>query len=327
MLSAQGPKVNRKKTQHGLVLFPGSLGDLICALPAIESILKQKNNCLTLAVRGEAFELAASLPFVATSCSLDGRAFSQLFSPYEQIPQGSRAFFAAFSEIISWYGHSHAEVVENLRTLSAGCVQSFPFFTGQKDCHAVAYYLRCVGEHLLQCPVLQLSEPERHWCDNYWRQRGWRASTRVLVMHPGSGGKKKRWDPEGFQKVARWWQEQRKGKVLLLLGPAEEQEIGQWRTVGEVAARLSVWQVAAIVSRADFYIGNDSGVSHLAGAVGARGVVLFGPTRPRQWRPLGGSLSVLQNFEYRRAFPTKEGISFDEMTDDEVIAKLTAQGG
>jgi ADP-heptose:LPS heptosyltransferase len=146
-------------------------------------------------------------------------------------------------------------------------------------------------------------------------------------MHPGSGGKKKRWDPEGFQKVARWWQEQRKGKVLLLLGPAEEQEIGQWRTVGEVAARLSVWQVAAIVSRADFYIGNDSGVSHLAGAVGARGVVLFGPTRPRQWRPLGGSLSVLQNFEYRRAFPTKEGISFDEMTDDEVIAKLTAQGG
>jgi ADP-heptose:LPS heptosyltransferase len=35
------------------------------------------------------------------------------------------------------------------------------------------------------------------------------------------------------------------------------------------------------------YLGNDSGVSHLAGLCGARSIVLFGPTNPQVWHPLG----------------------------------------
>src|SRR5207247_2017216 len=50
---------------------------------------------------------------------------------------------------------------------------------------------------------------------------------------------------------------------------------------------------AALLGRAALYLGNDSGVSHLAGAVGAAGVVLFGPTEGRRWRPLAGRLVAL----------------------------------
>ena len=52
--------------------------------------------------------------------------------------------------------------------------------------------------------------------------------------------------------------------------------------------------VAAVLARATLYLGNDSGVSHLAGAVGAQGVVLYGPTDPRRWGPLGERLVVLR---------------------------------
>ncbi|MFZ0886937.1 MAG: glycosyltransferase family 9 protein, partial [Candidatus Binataceae bacterium] len=46
-------------------------------------------------------------------------------------------------------------------------------------------------------------------------------------------------------------------------------------------------EVAGISAASAAFVGNDSGPSHLAAATGARGVVLFGPTDPDRWRPLG----------------------------------------
>ena len=43
--------------------------------------------------------------------------------------------------------------------------------------------------------------------------------------------------------------------------------------------------LAGVLERASLYIGNDSGVSHLAGAVGAPSVLVFGPTDPEVWDP------------------------------------------
>jgi len=327
MLSALCPNVNRKHVQRTLVLFPGSLGDLVCALPALETIQKQKKGDLVLAARGEALELGSFLPFVKETRSLEEQMFSHLFSSPKILPDKAREFFSSFSRIISWYGYSRVEVAENLRSLAGDEFYSFPFFVGQEDCHAAAYYLRCVGVETLQCPVLQLSEKAVQWRDHYWQQHGLETRSPVFVIHPGSGGKNKCWKSEGFQRVAHWWQKERKGRILVILGPAEEQEIKHWQSIGDVAAQLSIWQVAALLSRAGLYLGNDSGVSHVAGAVGTRGVVLFGPTQPQQWRPLGGSLLVLKNIEYRREFPSTEGISLREISEERVIGKLIMQGG
>jgi ADP-heptose:LPS heptosyltransferase len=54
-------------------------------------------------------------------------------------------------------------------------------------------------------------------------------------------------------------------------------------------------EVAAVLSQADLVLGGDSGIVHLAGAVGLRGVALFGPTEPRGWRPLGGRIVCLKS--------------------------------
>ena len=58
-------------------------------------------------------------------------------------------------------------------------------------------------------------------------------------------------------------------------------------------AGLSLPQVVALLRRCSLYVGNDSGISHLAGGVGARGVVLFGPTDPHAWAPRSTTLQVL----------------------------------
>jgi ADP-heptose:LPS heptosyltransferase len=318
----QTKKVNRNETLSALVLFPGSLGDLLCLLPALEAISHSTGGQVEVVARGAVLEVFQRLPFVHRALSLDRGVFARLFSPDASSCEEISVLFSNITEIFSWFGHTRVEVGANLARFAPGRVRSFAFFTGQEDCHVSAYYLRCVGIKGVRCPSLFVGKEERQWLDRYWQLRQWLPSSRVLVMHPGSGGRRKRWDPEGFAQVCHWWRQHRGGKVLILLGPAEEEEKEQWRQIGEVENSLSLLQVAALTSRADVYLGNDSGVSHLAGAVGARGVVLFGPTEPSQWKPLGGSLLVIYNSRYREAMPDVPGIALTEISSEEVIVAL-----
>src|SRR5215813_7672030 len=145
-----------KENQRVLVLFPGSLGDAICVQPAIEHLSREYNGSLVLAVRGEAFELYTAFPVAKNVVSLEERGFSSLFSSSLNEWKAVYPFFSSFSHLVSWYGHP--QVVENLRFLSRGHIRSFPFFRGQKDLHAVVYYLRCVGVDRVRCPSFKIPE-------------------------------------------------------------------------------------------------------------------------------------------------------------------------
>jgi len=48
-----------------------------------------------------------------------------------------------------------------------------------------------------------------------------------------------------------------------------------------------------VISRSAVYLGNDSGITHLAAAVGVPTVALFGPSDPRQWAPRGRRVTVI----------------------------------
>lgn len=83
--------------------------------------------------------------------------------------------------------------------------------------------------------------------------------------------------------------------MLVILGPAEEGSKME-AMAGEdvvVVRHLGIGQVAALLAQCDLYLGNDSGITHLAAAIGVRTVALFGPTDPVQWRPRGKSVTVI----------------------------------
>jgi heptosyltransferase III len=60
------------------------------------------------------------------------------------------------------------------------------------------------------------------------------------------------------------------------------------------ARSLPLRTLAATLARASVYVGNDSGVTHLAAAAGTPAVAIFGPTDPAQWSPLGRAVRVLR---------------------------------
>lgn len=57
------------------------------------------------------------------------------------------------------------------------------------------------------------------------------------------------------------------------------------------------WQLgklAALMSEVDLYLGNDSGITHLAAACGTPTIALFGPTDPQVWGPQGPQVSIIR---------------------------------
>src|SRR5262249_17971790 len=84
--------------------------------------------------------------------------------------------------------------------------------------------------------------------------------------------------------------------IVVLLGPAERAQQDAWRATGHrVLTDLSLIGVMRWIAAGSLWLGNDSGPSHLAGALGKRGVVLFRPARAQRWRPRGGALQVVES--------------------------------
>lgn len=115
----------------------------------------------------------------------------------------------------------------------------------------------------------------------------------ATLIHPGSGSPAKNWALERFFDLSR--ELRRAGhRVIWILGPAE----GGIPSPGaefEVLDRAPLGALAATLSQARLFVGNDSGVSHLAAAVGAPTVALFGPTSDVVFRPDGPRVATVRS--------------------------------
>lgn len=119
-----------------------------------------------------------------------------------------------------------------------------------------------------------------------------------ILIHPGSGGEAKCWPREYFLQLGR---DLKRNGILptFILGEAEQERWGQ-RTIAQLQdefpwyLHMGLYELSEKMRRARLYIGNDSGVSHLAGAVGLPSLILFGPSNDVQWRPWGPAIEILR---------------------------------
>jgi ADP-heptose:LPS heptosyltransferase len=167
--------------------------------------------------------------------------------------------------------------------------------------HQADYYLACVGQPSAETriPAIPLKPEALAWCESYWRKH-FSSGKQVIALAPGSGARQKNWPASSFRAVTDWWCQRHSGAVMVLLGPVEEEQ-GDYSALcrgAVLVCGLNLGQLAALLARADLYLGNDSGVSHLAAAMGVLSVVLFGPSSVNQWAPRGSNVTVFtQNVE------------------------------
>ncbi|HYL57795.1 MAG TPA: glycosyltransferase family 9 protein [Candidatus Acidoferrales bacterium] len=269
-----------------LVIFPGALGDLMCVMPAIGAIAaRHRGASIELMARAELARLAVGRTVVTRGHSIDNRMVTALFSDSAEELASAREHFKCFERIYSFFAANHAGYRERLTAATDGVVSFHPF-RPSGDGHVAAAYLDSIGEP--DAPLDSRVEPTVEDVDRASRaiaDAGADASN-LIAIFPGSGSSTKNWPVEKFAALARMLAE--RSSVAIVLGPAESAMMPAFRDASiPVLSNLELGTVAGVARQASAFIGNDSGVSHLAAAVGAPGVVLFGQTDPERWRPLG----------------------------------------
>lgn len=116
-----------------------------------------------------------------------------------------------------------------------------------------------------------------------WRDRG-----DYVLLHPGTAFFTKRWAPENFAKIADRLAE--RGLSAVAVGSKDESGVlEQLRNTANMPVTtlhdLSLPEVTALASKASIFVGNDSGIAHIAAAVDTPSVVIFGSSNRDHWRP------------------------------------------
>ncbi len=114
---------------------------------------------------------------------------------------------------------------------------------------------------------------------------------RIIGIHPGARPPARRWPSDYFATVGDTLARRFDAQIVLTGGPGEEQTVqavmdAMHTPAVSLAGKTSIGSLAALISRFDLFISNDTGPSHIACAVDCPSVTIFGPADVQRWAPL-----------------------------------------
>ena len=245
-----------------LLIRPGAIGDFIVSIPAMECL---KDGYLEVWTGSPNVPLAR---FADQARAIAGTGLDLLgiTDPPPRLIEELRAF----DSIVSWYGANRPEFQETVAELGLPFV-FFPALPDRPGRHATDFYL----EQVRTLTACDSDGVPRIACPH---TRG-----DFAVIHPFSGGRRKNWPLAQFEALAA--RLERAMPVRWCRGP-EDPPLDR-------AVRIDdLYELGCWLAGARLYIGNDSGITHLAAAVGTPVLALFGPTDPAVWAPRGPNVRV-----------------------------------
>jgi ADP-heptose:LPS heptosyltransferase len=214
-------------------------------------------------------------------------------------------FFKTFDLIVVFGKDGEGAMIGNLKRVCQGRILSISSFPPWNEkIHVTDYLLKQFDQYGIRAtesyPRLYLKKSDRAWASDFWESKGVTPGERskLIILHPGSGSKKKAWPLDRFLSLAVTLQDRLGTRVLVVLGPAEGPDVREaFETAGlnaPILARgLTLLQLASVMEGCRFFVGNDSGISHMAAALGLPTVAIFGPTDQGVWAPRGEETVVV----------------------------------
>lgn len=142
----------------------------------------------------------------------------------------------------------------------------------------------------LSCRI-DLTEEEREAGKRLVAEQGG-GRRRAVAFHPGAGKIPNRWPADRFSEVAEALHRTMDASVWITEGPMDREAVVGMKQGLSFSALVvtdrTIRDVASILACMDLVISNDTGIMHVAAAVGTPVLSLFGPTDPHQWAPAGG---------------------------------------
>ena len=280
-----------------LVYHTGGLGDFITAFPAIAEWKRRNKGCKNILLGKPSYGiLGIHAGLFDEWWDVESAAFSWLYSRAMPIPGPAKKKFLQIVSALLFTSHD-SPVLARFRDLGIKHLlfqDPFP----QERMHISEYHLSLVKkDSSITGPEGHPLFPHPDFKNEANRLLG--GIGKFVVVHPSSGSRIKNWPVKKFEALAGLIRE--KGfHIVWIAGPAEEDLSSPSTDIPVRNAPLPL--LVHIVARSCLYVGNDSGISHLAAACGAPSVVLFGPSDPEVWRPCGKKVAMVSG-RRRKCFP------------------------
>lgn len=301
-----------------LVFRGGAIGDFVLFLPVLQELRRRWPDAhvevagyphiACLAVLGALADRVVSLDSADTA-----RLFSLSFDPSPE----QRSYFRSFDLLLTYLYDPDGTVKRNL--LSVGAAQVIYGSPMIRDGHACDELVRPLEELAIypqRTPAPRLDLDAQH-LERGGRRAGVHGGA-VALIHPGSGSPRKNWPLDRFLSMADRMRSELQVSPVFAFGEADteiqERYAGQSPRFPSVSG-FTLTELAEFLSACTACLGNDSGVTHLAAALGVPTVGLYGPTDPGTWGVRGRHAARVVAEER-----TTEGLA--AITVDRVLAAM-----
>ena len=278
------------KAPRILVIRGGAIGDFILTLPVLAA-LRDHFPRADIEVLGypRVASLALTGGLAKAVHAIESPGLASFFARDGSFDLEWREFFGQFDIVISYLFDPDKFFESNVK--ACGPRQ---FIAAQhrpdeaKPIHASDVFLKPLEQLTIfdGDPVARLELPGPANRENW------------LALHPGSGSEDKNWPEQNWHELVAHMLDHSPMNLLLVGGEAEGAQL-QRLAKGTLAERVQIAQhvplheLAPRLAKCSGYVGHDSGVTHLASALGLPTLVLWGKSDEKIWRPLGEKVRVL----------------------------------
>jgi heptosyltransferase-3 len=283
----------------------GALGDLLLSLHAIGA-LRSSGDMIHLAGRPDIVGFLMKTGYINEMSDSGSPLFLPLFTG---VDDGIlRRFLGGFDKVCVFTVNAGSEFMERMRSMVTDMevIQTIP--PEGSRAHVSDYRLQQLFQrHDLArseshpLPALTIPPVCMEKARETLQEAGYDFKRPLTAIHPGSGGRRKRWPLDHFRGLATMLRESQDHFLLLFSGPSEKGEVQRGivcvaSDLGRGCLHVSDPELvfaASLLGLCDFYVGNDAGITHLASFFTKRVIAIFGPTDPAMWRPVFSGCVVI----------------------------------
>ncbi len=276
-----------------LVIRGGALGDFVLTLPVLAALRAQFPDAHIEVLGYPHIARLGLLGGLAHAVHpIEARPLAGFFARGGKLDPAVASFFAGFAVIVSYLYDPDEIFQDNV----ARCTRA-QFIVGPHrpdeaaSLHAADTFLT----PLQRLAIFEADATPRIAADPATPGPG-----RWIAAHPGSGSESKNWPERRWAGLLAAALEHSDRNLLLVGGEAEGDRLQ--RLAGELPSRrlhvarsLPLDAVASLLRACDLFVGHDSGITHLAAAVGLPCIALWGPSNPTLWRPRGTHITLVQD--------------------------------
>jgi heptosyltransferase-3 len=285
-----------------VMIHPGGLGDVFLAVSAMIRLRARfPNHKLVLCSEDQVAKLLVACGLIDAWAPVQGLVCGSLFVGTDQSTGQVQKWLEQCDLAVGWMKDLDGKLSETLKAIGAReVIVRSPFSALIEATHQRDRFLETINEAPSdgeQGVLLAVTEPVYQLGRACLEAEGVMIGERLVVIHPGSGSAHKCVAPETLASVVSVLQNS--GAIPMVLeGPADREPVERLLPLCVnppiVLKDLDILTVAGVLAQAHLFVGQDSGVTHLAGLMGVRTVALFGPTDPDRWAPYGTHVTVVR---------------------------------